>query len=387
MGYRQNSIAHRQPTDYTAMKRLIICCDGTWNRADQVKDDVPCPTNVVKLGFRVAKRAEAIPQIVHYDQGVGTGNSVDRLTGGAFGHGIEENIHQAYRFLVANYEPGDEIFLIGFSRGAFTARSLGGMIRKCGILKRKAVGSYARAIELYRNDKHPDEPELQEFRYEKAVCEGSGTPIKMIGVWDTVGSLGIPLRGLRALTRRKHRFHDTELSKLVENAFQALAVDEYRAPFEPTLWALKPKKDQRVHQVWFTGAHSDVGGGYALSGLSDIALQWMMDRASECGLVFDPQVEEALPLHPDPMGQVHISKRGMYALTRGIVRSIGVADRSDGTESGVEDPTQEIHPAVLQRWDEDPSYQSAALRHYFERTGDARAAKPTTHRSLTPAGA
>src|SRR5690606_17210148 len=118
------------------MKRLVICCDGTWNRADQEEDDIPCPTNVVKIAFRIAKRDGDIPQLVYYDEGVGTGNSLDRVTGGAFGRGLEENIHQAYRFLIANYEPGDEIFLFGFSRGAFTARSLGGMIRKCGILGR-----------------------------------------------------------------------------------------------------------------------------------------------------------------------------------------------------------------------------------------------------------
>lgn len=104
------------------MKRLILCCDGTWNRADQESNGVPCPTNVVKLGYRLAKRDGDIPQVVHYDHGVGTGNSLDRLTGGAFGYGIEDNIHGAYRFLVANYEKGDEIFLFGFSRGAFTSR-------------------------------------------------------------------------------------------------------------------------------------------------------------------------------------------------------------------------------------------------------------------------
>src|SRR5919112_1185335 len=118
------------------MKRLILCCDGTWNTADQQKDGEACPSNVVRLAYRIAKRDGDIPQITFYDQGVGTGNWVDRLSGGAFGNGLEDNIHDAYRFLVGNYESGDEIYLFGFSRGAFTARSIVGMIRKCGILRR-----------------------------------------------------------------------------------------------------------------------------------------------------------------------------------------------------------------------------------------------------------
>jgi uncharacterized protein (DUF2235 family) len=113
------------------MKRLILCCDGTWNSADQASNGVPCPTNVVGTAFRVAKRGGEILQIVYYDQGVGTGNLIDRLSGGAFGQGLSDNIYDAYRFLIANCESGDEIFLFGFSRGAFTVRSLGGLIRKC----------------------------------------------------------------------------------------------------------------------------------------------------------------------------------------------------------------------------------------------------------------
>ena len=140
------------------MKRLILCCDGTWNKADQEDNGVPCPTNVVKLGYRVAKRDGAIPQIVYYDQGVGSGNILDRYTGGAFGEGLEDNIHDAYRFLVANYEPGDELFLFGFSRGAFTARSIGGMVRKCGVLGREFVQHYRDAIALYRSEHRPHRP-------------------------------------------------------------------------------------------------------------------------------------------------------------------------------------------------------------------------------------
>ncbi|MGQ0543936.1 MAG: DUF2235 domain-containing protein [Betaproteobacteria bacterium] len=333
------------------MKRLILCCDGTWNSADQEKSGTPCPTNVVKLGYRLAKRDGGIAQVIYYDQGVGTGNTIDRMTGGAFGDGLEENIHDAYRFLVANYEPGDELYLFGFSRGAFTVRSIGGMIRKCGILERRAVRQYRDAIALYRGEQHPDDARCVSFRKSFSFVEKTG--IRMIGVWDTVGSLGIPLRGLRWLTRREHQFHDTELSGSVEIACHALAVDERRAPFAPTLWDYKPKPGQQVEQVWFCGAHSDVGGGYAETGLSDIALEWMIGRARAAGLAFDAAALAAYPLRPDPLGQLHDSKTGLYRLTAGIDRRIGT------------DPTQSVHESVKARWDADPGYRPASLKGTF----------------------
>ena len=333
------------------MKRIVLCCDGTWNSADQEKNGTPCPTNVVKLGYRLAKRAGDVPQVIYYDQGVGTGNTLDRMTGGAFGEGLEENIHDAYRFLVANYEPGDELYLFGFSRGAFTVRSIGGMIRKCGILERRAVRYYRDAIELYRNEQHPDDAACVSFRKDYGLQET--TAIRMIGVWDTVGSLGIPLRGLRWLTRREHQFHDTELSGSVEIACHALAIDERRAPFAPTLWDYKPKPGQQVEQVWFCGAHSDVGGGYAETGLSDIALEWMIGRARAAGLAFDDAAMAAYPLKPDPRGEIHDSKTGLYRLTAGIDRAIGA------------DPTQSVHPSVRTRWDADPGYRPTSLRTVF----------------------
>lgn len=338
------------------MKRLVLCCDGTWNSADQERDGVPCPTNVVKLGFRVAKRDSGTPQIIYYDQGVGTGNLIDRMSGGAFGEGLEDNIHDAYRFLVANYELGDELYFFGFSRGAYTVRSIAGMIRKCGILARPFVRYYRDANALYRNTEHPDDEAPRKFRASYSIAGAGAITIRMIGVWDTVGALGIPLRGLRALTKTKYQFHDTELSGTVELAFHALAIDEHRAPFAPTIWSYKPKRGQRVEQVWFCGAHSDVGGGYAESGLSDIALGWMIEKALSAGLAFDKETLAAYPLQPNPLAKVHNSKNGLYRLTAGIDRRIGV-----------DDPTQSLHETVLKRWREDPAYRPRSLKDYFER--------------------
>lgn len=344
------------------MKRLIICCDGTWNRADQQKDGTLCPTNVVKLAYRVAKRdPEGVPQVLFYDQGVGTGNVLDRFTGGAFGGGLIDNIFDAYRFLIANFEPGDEILLFGFSRGAYTVRSVAGMIRKCGILDRRHVDLYPDTLALYRDpETHPNDEEPRRFRANHSCAGSDPIPIKCIGVWDTVGSLGIPLRGLRGLTRRKHDFHDCELSGTVELAFHALAIDERRAPFKPTLWLEKPKPDQLVSQTWFPGVHSDVGGGYTTSGLSDLTLQWMMDNAELAGLHFDPDVVASRPLNGDPTGTIHNSKVGWYRLTLGLDREIR------------DDRSQTVHPSAIERWDEDPSYRPPMLRRYFRTIGDPR---------------
>lgn len=358
------------------MRRLIIGCDGTWNSADQQRGGTPCPSNVVRLIHRVAKRDDQVTQIIHYDQGVGTGNWLDRWSGGAFGRGLEENVHDAYRFLIANYQPGDEIYLFGFSRGAFTARSVAGMIRKCGILKRASANHYAAALALYRDSAAPDAPGPCSFRRSHCVFEGAPIAIKFVGVWDTVGALGIPLRGLRSLTRRKYQFHDTELSGQVEFACHALAIDEQRAPFEPTLWMDKKKPDQLVKQVWFSGVHTDVGGGCSEAGLSDIALQWMMDNAREAGLRFEPEEHAPFPLRPEATAPMQDSKRGLYKLLPGARRVIGWQARptaESGGESRMLDRTQALHPSVLERWDADATYRPSNLREYLKQVNDPRA--------------
>lgn len=356
------------------MKRLIICCDGTWNRSDQERDEGPSPTNVVKLAYRVAKRdANGVPQVLFYDHGVGTGNTVDRFTGGAFGRGLEENIYDAYRFLVANYESGDEIFLFGFSRGAFTSRSIAGMIRKCGVLSRLSVDRYLAARELYRDAEiGPNDREAVDFRGKCSEDGEESPPIHCLGVWDTVGSLGVPVRGLRWLTRKKYQFHDVELSGSVKAAFHALAIDEHRAPFAPTLWAYKPKPEQTVEQVWFCGAHSDVGGGYAEKGLSDGALDWMLERVkAKTDLAFDQEVGKHYRIDPDPAGMLHNSKKRLYRLTPGIDRVIGCSPKDPADPEGEQqdDPTQSIHDSVRQRWNGDANYRPKPLEDYFARTG------------------
>lgn len=349
------------------MKKIILCCDGTWNRADQESNGTPSPTNVIKIAYRLKKYAKgSVPQLIYYDQGVGTGNRVDRFIGGATGAGLEGNIHDAYIFLLANYEAGDELYIFGFSRGAFTARSIGGMIRKCGILKRTSVEQYRVAAQLYRDGTvHPGDPKAADFRAKHSITGANEVPIQMIGVWDTVGALGIPLRGIRALDRDEFEFHDTELSGTVKYAYHALAIDERRAPFEPTLWAFKPKEGQHVEQRWFAGVHSDIGGGYAETNLSDIALEWMMKSAETAGLEFDDEVRKTHPTKANPTGVLHESMSGIYRLQRPLVRPIGLT-------KGVADASQSVDESAVKRWDADPKYRPDNLRDWFRRNNDPR---------------
>jgi uncharacterized protein (DUF2235 family) len=297
------------------VKRILVCCDGTWNRPDQVHDGHICSSNVTKI-------ARCIPpvdpagnrQLVFYDKGVGTGN-FDRIRGGAFGWGIKRKILDAYRFLMINYEPGDELFFFGFSRGAYTVRSTFGLIRNSGLLKPEFAHKLADAYALYRrrdDASHPDAVESELFRR-----SFSHEPrARFIGVWDTVGALGLPVGGPLQFINQRWKFHDMTLSSWVDNAFQALAIDERRKPFQPAIWEQSPKAGgQRLEQVWFAGVHSNVGGSYPQAGLSDIALLWMINKAEECGLAIDRGCMTAVN-HPQPdsSGKLYDSQTAWYKL-------------------------------------------------------------------------
>ena len=339
----------------------MICCDGTWNTPDQRDEGKVSPTNVVKTALSVAERDPGgSAQLVYYDKGVGTAWR-DRLTGGAFGYGLSDNIRQAYGYLVDHYEPGDDIFLFGFSRGAYTARSTAGFIRNCGLLRREHASRIDEAYALYRrrdDDSHPTGAEAQIFRrmYAQEIR------ITFIGVWDTVGALGIPWSILRVFNRRLE-FHDVKLSSYVKNAFQALAIDERRRIFVPAIWEKQPHaSDQVLEQVWFAGVHSNVGGGYADTGLSDIAFLWMKTKAEGCGLVFREDYVKA-NIHPDVSGVLRDSRTGMYRLIPGYLRPIGAV--KDGAEAA--------HRSAVDRMErrEDPVYRPPNLIRYLGAGGRA----------------
>ncbi|BAY14322.1 hypothetical protein NIES21_00790 [Anabaenopsis circularis NIES-21] len=266
------------------MKRLVICCDGTWQQLAS-----PYPSNVVKLAQSVKPIAQdGVPQIVFYDEGIGSESQ--KVLGGATGLGIDRNIEDGYRFLVLNYVPGDEIYLFGFSRGAYTVRSLAGMIYCSGLLDRPHITKAHEAYELYRNrNVKPKDKEAVNYR----KTYGERVPITLIGCFDTVGALGIP--GLAVFKKfhdqlnQRYRFHDTTLNKDIQNAIHAMAIDEIREIFDVTPMKAHPEAtNQRVIQKWFPGEHGCVGGGTEEhSGLSDAALQWMIDSVGDLGLGLD----------------------------------------------------------------------------------------------------
>lgn len=312
-------------------KRLVVCCDGTWNTPDRIDRGQVCPSNVAKVALALATTDEqGTRQLLFYDRGVGTGG-LDRLPGGLFGWGLSQHILDCYRFIAGCYEPGDEIFLFGFSRGAYTARSLAGLIRNAGVLRREHADRLSAGYALYRRrdaGSHPRALESELFRKSFAHV----ARIRFLGVWDTVGALGIPVAQLGLLNRR-WQFHDVELSSYVDHAYHAVAVDERRHWFTPTLWQQQEEaraNGQVMEQVWFAGVHSNVGGGYVDSGLSDLALQWMTEKAIGCGLAFD-QERLREQLKPNVLGELRNSKTGVYRLFRDAVRPIG--DGKNGNET------------------------------------------------------
>ena len=337
------------------MKRIAIFCDGTWNTPDKMEDGQRCQTNVVKMANALAPLSDdGTEQILYYDTGIGSeGNIFKRIYDGATGTGISKNILQAYRFLIKNYAPKDEIFLFGFSRGAFTVRSLAGLIRNSGILKPEYMDKMVRAYKIYRSRKAAFQPkEVESTLFRKTFAAEELTTIKFIGVWDTVGALGNPLV-LNGILSRKNQFHDASLTRKIENAFHALAIDEKRKNFKATLWRQKADvKNQVLEQVWFTGVHSDIGGGYppVESGLSDISLHWMLEKAQSFNLKFN-----AIDINTDPMAQKHKSYKGFYKFRGKNIRPL----------FSEESTKEALHPSVMERYNNEKNYRPQNLVDYL----------------------
>ena len=263
------------------MKRLVVCCDGTWNTPE-----MESPTNVVRLARAVRPRdANRVLQIVYYDEGVGTHGPIDKIVGGAMGAGLDFNVRQAYRFLASNYETDDEIYLFGFSRGAYTVRSLAGMIGFAGMLRRQQLTSVHDAYELYRDEKDPAGARATTFR----ESHRTNVPrITLLGCWDTVGAMGIPDKlpgiGLDERFNKRYRWVNANLGAHVDHALHAMSIDEQRKEFKPTSMA-SVTPGQTLKQVWFPGDHGSVGGGeHHKEPLARAALEWMVGSIANVGL-------------------------------------------------------------------------------------------------------
>ncbi|KAG6988492.1 hypothetical protein G7Y79_00072g097540 [Physcia stellaris] len=324
-------------------KRLIVCCDGTWQSANHATHEIP--SNVAKIARAVSKTYVNednlyCPQIVYYDAGVATADIFDSKLSGYFGSGLDENVCEAYNFLANNYCDGDEVFFFGFSRGAYTARACAGLVANVGLCKDIQMSRFWEMYTVYKSKpretpigdtewgKKNDAIATKDDKYMKpedwitiskgdktmapyAVRKGAGAGwlefckkpvIKIVGVFDTVGSLGYPVNIFVDLSKwnEAYQFHDTDIHPEIENAFQALALDERRAPFSPTLWNMPgDNKKTNLIQCWFPGIHVNIGGGSSdglkktpkgdLESMANTTFAWMVDRCRPF-LHFDDKV-------------------------------------------------------------------------------------------------
>lgn len=420
-------------------RRLVLCLDGTWNKRDD-------NTNIFHLYNLVANRgSDGKHQVKHYFRGVGTG-VLDHVSGGVFGFGLDQNIREAYEWLIENYEEGDEIFLFGFSRGAFTARSLCGLLSNCGLLRpgapltttqlfegygrmRPKPGLVGRISNLFGSKRLAFRPlyQLLRLRY-SAKDKGNETEfwnslsqaerwllrytrsihIQCIGVFDTVGSMGVDALGIHWLRTQKWAFHNTNPNRVIRHGFQALAIDENRANFAHITWnkfipndasEQQKQEDYRsklgesdIHQRWFVGAHANIGGGYSTNPLSLFPLAWMMECAAGLGLSFRrtiarPNINYCLPLkhsverslrdsyveflRPKFLSWSPFGLWAVITLGRRRWRQIDPPARQVTTRDGklgtIESYDESLDPSVQQFWDIEPSYRPTNLQTYFNR--------------------
>jgi uncharacterized protein (DUF2235 family) len=389
-------------------KRLVVCCDGTWNNPES-------ETHIhwIYKACRDRDGADGCAQEAFYFKGVGT-EPKERIPGGAVGAGLSRNVRDAYRWVQERHEPGDELFVFGFSRGAYTARSLAGFLGLVGRLKRpedidpayfwyrlrgccgkapsrerrswlerSVGGALDRAVDRIANEVG----ERIRPRVERPV------PVTFLGVFDTVGALGVPFQaeelaaeidgedllgrlGIgRALStlgnwadvvrRPIEGFHNTELGGHVAHGYHALAIDERRRPFLPSLWSTTPA-GTKVEQAWFAGVHGDVGGSYykggGQGGLSAIPLAWMLEKAAALGLGLDPAGSAARQADPESaLAPQHDSSTRLHAVVGRLPvqapmpRPIGNTARArlnaeQGFELELVRTPEFIHPSVGRRW-------------------------------------
>lgn len=361
-------------------KRIAVCMDGTWQRLRN-----PNPTNIAKIARAVDHEDfGGAKQIVVYTPGVGAANDLSKdadgtFAGGLFGNGLEDDILQTYIRICLNYQWGDELYIFGYSRGAFSARSLAALIRRCGIFRRRFVQHAPEAFELYRKRKcNPEDAEFLDFRSRtNKRPQGMGPtelpppiPIAYLGIFDTVGQRGLPsgLGPLSDLVNRRFAFHDTDLSHTVLAARHAVAIDERRFAFPPTLWtnldSLKRRflelgyrpDDLPYQQRWFPGLHGDIGGGDAKAPLADFPLAWIIDGATRAGLKID--LSEGTPIGEAARAEL-LDPTLPFC---GRVRGIGGRRLPAGTPFEPQRALAQLHPVAIRRALRSQRYRPTPLR-------------------------
>ena len=349
-------------------KRIVICSDGTGNTG--IKDR---GTNVFKLFEAVDLESHRLdpsrtPQVAIYDDGVGTQAFAPlKIAAGATGWGLSRNVRHLYKELARVYDPGDEIYMFGFSRGAFTVRTLAGLIAACGLvdlnkletrtfagLKRAVRDAYAAYRACYRpwlwhagGDPSTDAA----HRFKATLAHDHEVRIRFLGVWDTVDAVGLPffLGDLINIGVYRFKFPDSYLTPIVDCARHALAIDEQREAFRPVLWRERPGDRARIEQVWFAGSHSNVGGGYPKQGMSLVALDWMLSHAQRAGARFgqdglrlNAADRDGLRSHASVDDKLYDSRAGLGVLYRWGIRDIAALCRAHGT-------AVKVHVSVLER--------------------------------------
>lgn len=334
------------------MANIIVCSDGTWNRPE--KDDDDTPTNVL----RVARAITPENQHVYYDWGVGSYHDV--ILGGITGKGLAKNITDGYRYIVQNYKDGDKIYLFGFSRGAYTSRAISGLINNCGILKREEAHLIEEAWDIYRNESEECKPEGEESKRFRSQYSHPSKQVHFVGVWDTIGALGIPFSVL-GLFDKDEQFYDSKVGPNVSFARHALAIDEKRSDYSPTIW--QNRAGVNLKQMWFAGVHCDVGGSYSPDQntrlASDTALRWIVEEAQAQGLAIEEHLLNKLAETntPTPLPELNESRIHFFRLKRPKDRKLRVSK------------TIKVHPSVKVRYDNDPNYRPDNLTTLLKSKG------------------
>ncbi|MGY0553241.1 DUF2235 domain-containing protein [Vreelandella sp. 2A-K22] len=336
------------------MANIVVCADGTWNRPEEdLENDFP--TNVLQLARAISPETQEAKQHVFYDWGLGSYHN--SLSAGATGAGIHKNILDGYRYIVQNYAPGDNIYLFGFSRGAYTVRALSGLINNCGILKRAEARLIVEAWKIYKSPTRTNHPAGKAACKFRADYSHPARDVHFIGVWDTVGALGIPF-SIMGLFESHDEFYDTKMGANVAIARHALAIDEKREDFIPTIWT--PRQGVDLKQVWFAGVHADVGGSYKTdkSGIqaSDTPLAWMLDEANAAGLITESHIRDNLT--DGAKGQIHNSRKHVYRFKKPLDRPLVL-----------DDTLMLIHPSVKARYERDANYRPPYLKALVEEYG------------------
>lgn len=336
-------------------KRIVICADGTWNKPE-VNPEKDFPTNVLRLARAIQPKGDdGNPQQVFYDWGIGSYHN--KIGGGITGQGLHKNIVDNYRYIVQNYSPGDEIYLFGFSRGAYTVRCLCGMINNIGIVKRPDAKLIQQAFDHYKTTDRKYSPSGSESVKFREAHSHPSRKVHFVGVFDTVGAMGIPITFL-GMFEKKDEFYDNKIGKNVEHARHALALDEVRVDFKPTVWNSATAVDMK--QVWFAGCHSDIGGSIKPDAdgglLSNNSLSWMIKEASAVGLAIENHLETNAQAYP--LATLNQSRKGFYRVKKKYFRPLD--------EKGI---TVQIHTSVKERWDSVSAYRPKNLKKYVNASG------------------